>query len=58
MTDANWQLYPQLQYIADGLSVLRSLMPTTEAVAVETVADDDACTTDMWLEYDSLHAVA
>ena len=47
MTDANWQLYPQLQYIADGLSVLRSLMPTTDAVAVETVADDDACTTDM-----------
>ena len=57
MTDANWQVYPQVQYIDDGLSVLRSLMPTTEAVAVETVADD-ACTTDMWLEYDSLHAVA
>lgn len=60
--DPNELEYPQSQYRAPGLSVLRSLIPTTDAVATDNIAGDDddvpACTTDMWSAYDSLHDVA
>jgi len=49
--DPNELEYPQSQYRAPGLSVLRSLIPTTDAVATDNIAGDDddvpACTTDM-----------
>jgi len=51
MTEPNWLVYPQSQYRAPDLNVLRSLIPTTDTVAIGTVADDDddfpKCTTDM-----------
>jgi len=41
VTDPNWLVYPQSQYRVPDLNVLRSFIPTTDTVAVGTVANDD-----------------